>query len=196
MLTISREVSDLALALRSLLVGCETVTRGIDRLRRQVASAPLVMVSIAEQCSTICSAIARLQSLNLQDAAAFKAQRRRLIHILESIMIGSKGTLSLIEECMMDPCASEEQSLDGDSEQSQLTATRVSFSEAEEMRELLSQLNGYQNSLSELLDASKRYISMSLVTLSYFVANMLVIASLSTRCVDTSLTKRLHLMTC
>ena len=196
MLTNSREASDLALAIPSLLAGCENVTRGIDRLRRQVASAPLVMVSIAEQCSTIRSAIARLQSLNLQDAAAFRAQHRRLIHLLGSIMIGSKGTLSLIEEYIMDPCVSEEQSRNGDSEQSQVTATRVSFSEAEEMRELLSQLNGYQNSLSELLDASKRYVSMSLVTLLYYVANLLAIASLSTKCVDTSLTKRLHLMTC
>ena len=152
-MTNSRDVSALALVIPSLLAGCENVTRSIDRFRRQVASAPLVMVSIAEQCSTICSAIARLQSINLQDAAAFKAQHRRLIHILESIMSGCKGTLSLIEEYITDPCASEGKSLSGDSEQSTLTAT---FSEAEETRELLSQLSGYQNSLSELLDASKR----------------------------------------
>ena len=93
MLTKGRKVSDLALVIPSLVASFEKITRGIDRLRRKVASAPLMMVSIAEQCSTICSAIARLQSLNLQDAAAFKAQHRRLIHILESIMIGCKGTL-------------------------------------------------------------------------------------------------------
>ena len=56
----------------------------------------------------------------------------------------------------MDPWASEEESLTGDSEQSKLTATTVSIWEAEEMRELLSQLNGYQNSLSKLLDVSER----------------------------------------
>lgn len=139
-----------------LLAGFEKVTRGIDRFRLEVASAPLVIVSIAEQCSTICSAIARLQSLNLQDATAFKAQHRRLIHILESIMIGCKGTLSLIEEYIRDPWASEEESLNRYSKQSKLTATTVSIGEAEEMKELLSQLNGYQNSLSQLLDASER----------------------------------------
>ena len=156
MLTKSRKVSDPALVIPSLLASFEKVTRGIDRLRRKVASAPLMMVSIAEQCNTICSAIARLQSLNLQDAAAFKTQHRQLIHILESIMIGCNGTLSLIEEYIMDPWASEEESLNGDSEQSKLTATTVSVWEAEEMKELLSQLNGYQNSLSKLLDASER----------------------------------------
>ena len=156
MLTKSRKVSDFALVIPSLLASFEKVTRGIDRLRRKVASAPLMMVSIAEQCSTICAAIARLQTLNLQDAAAFKAQHRRLIHILESIMIGCKGTLSLIEEYIMDPWASEEESLNEHSEHSKLTATTVSIWEAEEMRELLSQLNGYQNSLSKLLDVPER----------------------------------------
>ena len=142
MLTKSRKVSDPALVIPSLLASFEKVTRGIDRLRQKLASAPLMMVSIAEQCNTICSAIARLQSLNLQDAAAFKTQHRQLIHILESIMIGCNGTLSLIEEYIMDPWASEEESLNGDSEQSKLTATTVSVWEAEEMKELLSLLYG------------------------------------------------------
>lgn len=115
-----------------------------------------MMVFTAEQCSTICSAIARLQSLELQDAAAFEAQHHQIIHILESIMIGCKGTLSLIEEYLMDPWASKEESLNGNSEKSKLTATTESVWKGEEMRELFSQLKGYQNSLSKLLDVSER----------------------------------------
>lgn len=114
------------------------------------------MVSIAEQCSTICSAIARFQSLDLQDAAAFEAQNHRLIHTLESIMIGCKGTLSLIDEYITDVWALEEESLNGNSGQSELTATTESVWEREEMRELLSQLKGYQHSLSKLLNVSER----------------------------------------
>ncbi len=71
-------------------------------------------------------------------------------------MIGCKGTLSLIDEYMTDPWASKEESLDGDSERSKLTSTVDPIWEGEEMRELLSQLKGYQNSLSKLLDASER----------------------------------------
>ncbi len=156
MLTGSRKVSDLALIVPSLSAGFVKVTRGIDQFRREVANVPLMMVSIAEQCSTICSAIARLQSLHLRDATVFEAQRHRLIHILESIMIGCKGTLSLIEEYMTDPWASKEVSLDGSSELSKPTATAVPIWEGEEIRELLSQLRGYQNSLSKLLDVSER----------------------------------------
>ena len=156
MLTKSRKVSDLALAISSLSAGFGRVTRGIDRFRREVAGTPLIMDSIAEQCSSICSAIARLQSLDPQNATAFEAQHHRIIYCLESIMIGCKGTLSLVEEYVMDPWASEEESLNGYTEHSKLTATTEDVWEGEEMRELLSQLNGYQKSLSKLLDISER----------------------------------------
>lgn len=156
MLTKSSKVSDLALVIPSLLAGFVNVMRGIDRLRKEVASAPLMMVSVAKQCSTISSAIARLQSLNLQDAAAFEAQHHRIVHILETIMIGCKGTLSLIEEYTMHPWASEEESPNGNAKQSKLTATTESVWEGEEMSELLSQLKGYKKSLSMLLVVSER----------------------------------------
>ncbi len=71
-------------------------------------------------------------------------------------MIGCKGTLSLVEEYVMDPWASEEGSLNGYTEHSKLTATTEDVWGGEEMRELLSQLKGYQKNLSKLLDISER----------------------------------------
>ena len=115
-----------------------------------------MMISIAEQCSTVCSTIARIQSLNRQSTAVVGAQHHQTINALESIMIGCKGTLSLIEAYTIDPWPLEEESLNTKPEQSKPTATTGSVWEGEEMRELLSQLHGYHTSLSKLLDAFER----------------------------------------
>ena len=115
-----------------------------------------MMISIAEQCSTVCATIARIQSLNRQSSAVLGAQHHQIINAFKSIMVGCKGTLSLIEEYTIDPWPLEKESLNAKPEQSEPTVTAGSVWEGEEMRELLSQLSGYHSSLSKLLDAFER----------------------------------------
>lgn len=125
----------------------------IQDVQDEFAIPPTIMSSVTAHCHGIQTAIARLQRVDIQRAVACKNQHDRILQILEAVIIGCKGTLSLIEEYILDFRATAGTEY---SNQENVDAKLEAVWNGDDIEELLSQLSGYQSSLTSLLVISER----------------------------------------
>jgi hypothetical protein len=148
-----RSISDLAHQLPLFLSDFAKVMKCIEDVQKEFVMPPTIMASVAAQCQGIQAAIIRLQRLDIQRIVAFKSQHDRIMHVMEGVIVGCKGTLALIEEYILDFRTTTEREA---SNQVEVDAKLESVWNGNDIQELLSQLNGYQAGLTNLLVISER----------------------------------------
>ncbi|EXJ89617.1 hypothetical protein A1O3_02684 [Capronia epimyces CBS 606.96] len=148
----SLTVADLALQIPTFLSDFAKVMKCIQDVQKEYIVPPTLMASVAAQCHGIQTAMARLQRLDVQGAVAFKNEHQRIVHVLQTIVIGCKGALSLIEEYILDFRATAGKQI---ANQEKIDAKLEAVWKGEDIEELLSQLDGYQTGLTNLLVVSQ-----------------------------------------
>jgi hypothetical protein len=146
------EVAGSAFPITPLLSTCTKIVTILHNVGKKFKRAPLMMTSIATECSLIHVALAQLRSFDWAVIATHADGRQeQLTRATESIILGCTLTLSVIEEYAIElqdyvdgaPLSPTEQ-------MGIMTRVRVLWKE-DEMRELLLQLRGYQTGLTSLI---------------------------------------------
>jgi hypothetical protein len=149
------EVAGAAFPITPLLSQCTKIVKILHDVGKKFKRAPLMMTSIATECSLIHVALAQLLNFDWASVAGYNDGRQeQMTRATEIIILGCTLTLSVIEEYAMEL----QDYVDGPNlsptEQMGLMArVRVLWKE-DEMRELLLQLRGYQTGLTNLLRAA------------------------------------------
>jgi hypothetical protein len=154
------EVAGAAFPITPLLTTCTKIVTILHNVGKKFKRAPLMMTSIATECSLIHVALAQLRSFDWSSVSAYADGRQeQMTRVTESIILGCTLTLSVIEEYAIELQDYVDGSPLSPTEQMGIMArVRVLWKE-EEMRELLLQLRGYQTGLTNLIRAAHEYDS-------------------------------------
>lgn len=149
------QVAGAAFPITPLLSQCEKIVRILHNVGRKFKRAPLMMTSIATECSLILVALAQLRTFDWTSVAAHSdGQQEQMTRATESIILGCTLTLSVIEEYAIElQDYVEGPNLSPTEQMGIMARVRVLWKE-DEMRELLLQLRGYQSGLTDLLRAA------------------------------------------
>ncbi|KIW00195.1 uncharacterized protein PV09_08235 [Verruconis gallopava] len=149
------DVAGSAFPIAPLLTTCSHIVTILHNVGKKFKRAPLMMTSIATECSLIHVALAQLRTFDWSAVIAnAEGRQEQLTRATEAIILGCTLTLSVIEEYAVEL----QEYVDGaplsPTEQMGIMArVRVLWKE-DEMRELLLQLRGYQTGLTGLIRAA------------------------------------------
>jgi hypothetical protein len=144
------QIAGLVLAITPLLLGCKKVIKIIQDVRTKCKTAPLTMISIATECSTVSTALSQLQFLSQGEG------REHIMHSIEASILGCTLTLSVLEEYIMGLQSSIEDSILKATNQAGMMAKAMVVWKEDEMKELLQQLQSHQINLKILLTVLQR----------------------------------------
>jgi hypothetical protein len=149
------EYTGAAFSIAPLITTCTKIVKILRDVGKKFKRAPLMMTSIATECSLIHVALDQLRTFDWTSLAAQGDGRLELMtRSSETIILGCTLTLSVIEEYATELQEYVEGSKLSPTEQMGIMArVRVLWKE-DEMRELLLQLRGYQTGLTNLLRAA------------------------------------------
>jgi hypothetical protein len=149
------EFTGAAFSIAPLINTCTKIVRILRDVGKKFKRAPLMMTSIATECSLIHVALDQLRTFDWSSLAAQGDNRlEQMTRLTETIILGCTLTLSVIEEYASELQEYVEGSKLSPTEQMGIMArVRVLWKE-DEMRELLLQLRGYQTGLTNLLRAA------------------------------------------
>lgn len=156
------EVAGLVIGIVPLALGCTKIIRMVQDVRTKYKRAPLVMTSIATECSTMSVALSQLNYVDFRGMLTSTAREpnslNQVLQSIDAVIIGCSLTLSVIEDTIVELQDSNDDSGEG-SEQTlgRLSKARIVWHE-DEMKELLQQLRGYQLNLTTLLTVIQRYV--------------------------------------
>lgn len=154
----------IAASISSLIIGSTKVVQLANSLQQQYANTEMLMTSIAAECSTVTVALAQLQSaLHSRRERSWKTDGKEdVLKSVEAVTIACALTLSLMEKYMV---AVLEKSQDEGEASVGKTDGRLTKKDKmkilwndEEIGRLVSQLRGYQSSLSLLLNVVQWYV--------------------------------------
>jgi hypothetical protein len=150
------EVAGAAFPITPLLATCTKIVTILHNVGKKFKRAPLMMTSIATECSLIHVALAQLRSFDWAAVSTHADGRQeQLTRATESIILGCTLTLSVIEEYAIELQDYVDGTPISPTEQMGIMArVRVLWKE-DEMRELLLQLRGYQTGLTSLIRAAQ-----------------------------------------
>jgi hypothetical protein len=149
------EFTGAAFSIAPLITTCTKIVKILRDVGKKFKRAPLMMTSIATECSLIHVALDQLRTFDWSSLAAQGDGRlEHMTRLTETIILGCTLTLSVIEEYASELQEYVEGSKLSPTEQMGIMArVRVLWKE-DEMRELLLQLRGYQTGLTNLLRAA------------------------------------------
>jgi hypothetical protein len=149
------EFTGAAFSIAPLLTTCTKIVRILRDVGKKFKRAPLMMTSIATECSLIHGALDQLRAFDWGSLLAQGDGRlEQMTRLTETVILGCTLTLSVIEEYATELQDYVEGSKLSPTEQMGIMArVRVLWKE-DEMRELLLQLRGYQTGLTNLLRAA------------------------------------------
>jgi hypothetical protein len=150
------EVAGAAFPITPLLSTCTKIVRILHDVGKKFKRAPLMMTSIASECSLIHVALAQLRNFDWSSMSSYgdPSRTEQMTRATEAIILGCSLTLSVIEDYAIELQDYVDSSHLSPTEQMGIMArVRVLWKE-DEMRELLLQLRGYQTGLTNLLRAA------------------------------------------
>jgi hypothetical protein len=149
------EFAGAAFPITPLLSTCTKIVTILHNVGKRFKRAPLMMTSIATECSLIHVALAQLRNFDWTTVSSYgDGRQEQMTRATESIILGCTLTLSVIEEYAIELQDYVDGSPLSPTEQMGIMArVRVLWKE-EEMRELLLQLRGYQTGLTSLIRAA------------------------------------------
>lgn len=151
------EVAGAAFPITPLLTTCSSIVKILHSVGKKFKnSAPSTIKSIATECNFLHVALAQLLSFDWDDLASYGGGRQEQItRATESIILGCTLALSVIEEYAIEvQDFGEALSLDPADHVGNIARIKGIWKE-EETKELLLQLRGYQNGLTDLLRAAQ-----------------------------------------
>jgi len=149
------EVAGAAFPITPLVQTCTKIMRTLQDVAKKFKRAPLMMTSIASECSLIHVALTQLRDFDWANISAQGDNRlEQMTRATETVILGCTLTLSVIEEYAIELQEYVEGSTLSPTEQMGFMSRVRVFWKEDEMRELLLQLRGYQSGLTELLRAA------------------------------------------
>jgi len=149
------EVAGAAFPITPLIQTCTKIVRTLHDVARKFKRAPLMMTSIASECSLIHVALTQLRDFEWSTLAQAGDNRvEQMTRATETIILGCTLTLSVIEEYAIELQEYVDGSKLSPTEQMGVMSRVRVFWKEDEMRELLLQLRGYQSGLTDLLRAA------------------------------------------
>jgi hypothetical protein len=154
------EIAGAAFPISPLLSTCTKIVKILQDVGKKFKRAPLMMTSIATECSLIHVALGQLRDFDWPSMESYDDGRLEvMIRSTEAIVLGCTLTLSVIEEYAIElQDYVEGAPLSPTEQMGIMTRVRVLWKE-DEMRELLLQLRGYQTGLTNLLRAAHEYVA-------------------------------------
>lgn len=153
------EVAGAAFPITPLLTTCTKIVKILHDVGKRFKRAPLMMTSIATECSLIHVALAQLGNFDWSAVStSVDGRLEQMTRSTEAVILGCTLTLSVIEEYAIELQEYVDGSPVSPTEQMGIMArVRVLWKE-DELRELLLQLRGYQTGLTNLLRAAHEYV--------------------------------------
>jgi hypothetical protein len=150
------EFAGAAFPIAPLLSQCTKIVTILHNVGKKFKRAPLMMTSIATECSLIHVALAQLRNFDWGTVSGYEDGRQeQMTRATETIILGCTLTLSVIEEYAIELQDYVDGSPLSPTEQMGIMArVRVLWKE-DEMRELLLQMRGYQTGLTSLIRAAQ-----------------------------------------
>lgn len=142
------EVAGLVLALPPLIAGFWKVSQQINKFRQQIGYVPSLIASIEVQCSAIQNSLSYLKSSRFQHALQGNPQADRLQQLLGLLFTQCGELIPALEKHVEDFCANNRINA--------LAKAKIVWNEAE-IKELVTQLRGYQSDTVMLLMISQRF---------------------------------------
>jgi hypothetical protein len=149
----------MAYSIAPLIATCSKIIKILRDVGKKFKRAPLIMTSIATECSLINSALEQLKDFDWNSLENEEDDRvEQITRSTEMVILGCTLALSVIEEYSSELQDYIEGSKLSPTEQMGIMArVRVLWKE-DEMRELLLQLRGYQTTLTALIRAAHELV--------------------------------------
>jgi hypothetical protein len=148
--------SELQSTIPPLLASCYKIIKIFGLLREHLKPVPLTMASITNECFTVRASLATMQNLDISQITSQTDQNREEgVKSIDALFIGCGMTLNVTEE-YVEAFLREVQIVFADldtpeeAEAERPAKIRELWNEIE-MKELLTQLRGYRNGLTELI---------------------------------------------
>jgi hypothetical protein len=95
------EAISFALSIPPVLAGLLRIVEYVNDMQQKFEAVPTAMASITAQCSIMNIMLGRLQHLDVSRAVPCELERTRLLHDIGAIISGCKGTLTHLENLLL-----------------------------------------------------------------------------------------------
>lgn len=148
------EVAGAAFPIAPLLSQCTKIVNILQDVSKRLRRTPVLLTSIATECSLIHVSLAQLRNLDWSSVASFAEQRQeQMTRATEAITLGCTLALSVIEEYSIELQEFVDELTPEAPNRLDVKAQVQSLWKEDVMRELLLQLRAYQDGLINLLRA-------------------------------------------
>jgi hypothetical protein len=96
------EAISFALSIPPVLAGLLRIIEYVNDMQDKFEAVPTAMASITAQCSIMNIMLGRLQRLDVSRAVPCEQERKRLLRDIQAIISGCKGTLTNLENLLLD----------------------------------------------------------------------------------------------
>lgn len=150
---------EVGIAIPALLDACVKVVKGVQDIRGKFKTAPLIMLSVAAECSSLHTVLSELEDLQLRlQSISDEERQKRFLGSLRVLSSSCGLVLSALEENLNRILEARWDIEDAETAvKSQTTwqKTKFIFNEGE-FKELLNLLRGYESSLSMTLNTLQK----------------------------------------
>jgi hypothetical protein len=147
--------SELQSTISPLLASCYKIIKGFGLLRGHLKPVPLTMASVTNECFAVRRSLATMQNLDISQITSPTDQNRlEAIESIEALFVGCGMTLNVTEEyieALLRDVQVVFADLDTPEAEAERPAKIMELWKEIEMKELLMQIRGYRNGLTELM---------------------------------------------